>query len=185
MDGKHHIKEPGSAITHFIGMLMAIFAAVPLLIKAAQNLYHLACDLCSKPDPVICGEHNLSYLRYLSKGQHDLKKDRSYDDLSTDRRELYSGLPDRPEGKNRHHPSFHRLGDRDRRNPDQGILGILPEVGLFRTLYRYGLDLRPGFHSDPEQYVPGSVRMAARRRDHLHSGRSHLRAEASDLQQQA
>lgn len=30
-----HIKEPGSAITHFIGMLMAIFAAVPLLMKAA------------------------------------------------------------------------------------------------------------------------------------------------------
>lgn len=29
------IKEPGSAITHFIGMLMAIFAATPLLIKAA------------------------------------------------------------------------------------------------------------------------------------------------------
>lgn len=32
-----HIKEPGSAITHFIGMLMAIFAAVPLLIKAARE----------------------------------------------------------------------------------------------------------------------------------------------------
>lgn len=34
---QHHIKEPGSAITHFIGMLMAIFAAVPLLIKAAHE----------------------------------------------------------------------------------------------------------------------------------------------------
>lgn len=34
---KHHIKEPGSAITHFIGMLMALFAAVPLLIKAAHE----------------------------------------------------------------------------------------------------------------------------------------------------
>lgn len=34
---KQHIKDPGSAITHFIGMLMAIFAAVPLLIKAAQE----------------------------------------------------------------------------------------------------------------------------------------------------
>lgn len=34
---KHHIKDPGSAITHFIGMLMAIFAAVPLLIKAASE----------------------------------------------------------------------------------------------------------------------------------------------------
>lgn len=30
-------KDPGSAITHFIGMLMALFAAVPLLVKAAQN----------------------------------------------------------------------------------------------------------------------------------------------------
>ena len=30
-------KDPGSAITHFIGMLMAIFASVPLLIKAASE----------------------------------------------------------------------------------------------------------------------------------------------------
>lgn len=32
-----HLKEPGSAITHFIGMLMAIFAGIPLLIKAANE----------------------------------------------------------------------------------------------------------------------------------------------------
>lgn len=32
-----HLKDPGSAITHFIGMLMAIFAAIPLLIKAAKE----------------------------------------------------------------------------------------------------------------------------------------------------
>ncbi|WP_099469263.1 PAQR family membrane homeostasis protein TrhA [Konateibacter massiliensis] len=30
-------KDPGSAITHFIGMLMAMFAATPLLIKAANK----------------------------------------------------------------------------------------------------------------------------------------------------
>ena len=29
------IREPGSAITHFIGMMMAVLAAMPLLIKAA------------------------------------------------------------------------------------------------------------------------------------------------------
>ena len=34
---KEHVKDPGSAITHFIGMLMAIFAAIPLLIKAAPE----------------------------------------------------------------------------------------------------------------------------------------------------
>ncbi len=31
---KKHLKEPGSAITHFIGMLMAILAGIPLLLKA-------------------------------------------------------------------------------------------------------------------------------------------------------
>lgn len=37
MNKKHLLKDPGSAITHFIGMLMAIFAAIPLLIKAAHE----------------------------------------------------------------------------------------------------------------------------------------------------
>ena len=31
------IKDPGSAITHFIGMLMAMFAATPLIIKALHE----------------------------------------------------------------------------------------------------------------------------------------------------
>lgn len=31
------MKDPGSAITHFIGMLMALFAAVPIMIRAASN----------------------------------------------------------------------------------------------------------------------------------------------------
>lgn len=31
------IREPGSALTHFVGMLLAVFAAVPLLIKAALD----------------------------------------------------------------------------------------------------------------------------------------------------
>lgn len=30
-------KDPGSAVTHFIGLLMAVFASTPLLIKAAAN----------------------------------------------------------------------------------------------------------------------------------------------------
>lgn len=33
----HSIKDPGSAITHFIGMLMAIFAAMPLMIRACSH----------------------------------------------------------------------------------------------------------------------------------------------------
>lgn len=38
-------KDPGSAITHFIGWLMAVFAAVPLLMKAAlgADRLHVIC----------------------------------------------------------------------------------------------------------------------------------------------
>lgn len=32
-----HLKDPGSAITHFIGLMMAIFAGIPLLLKAAKE----------------------------------------------------------------------------------------------------------------------------------------------------
>lgn len=38
---KKRIKDPGSAITHFIGMLMAVLAGVPLIIKAAQEPAHV------------------------------------------------------------------------------------------------------------------------------------------------
>ena len=33
------IKDPGSAFTHFIGMMMAVFASTPLLIKASRQSY--------------------------------------------------------------------------------------------------------------------------------------------------
>lgn len=34
---KENVKDPGSAITHFIGMIMAVFAIIPLIIKAASE----------------------------------------------------------------------------------------------------------------------------------------------------
>ena len=36
------IREPGSAITHFIAMMLAIFASVPLLVKSGVD----AGDIC-------------------------------------------------------------------------------------------------------------------------------------------
>ncbi len=34
------IREPGSAITHFIGMMLALIASTPLLVKAASTMNH-------------------------------------------------------------------------------------------------------------------------------------------------
>ena len=57
-------KDPGSAITHFIGMLMAIFAATPLLIKAATNpdSIHLIWDFHCEYDSFIYRKHCLPYI---------------------------------------------------------------------------------------------------------------------------
>lgn len=38
---KHMIKDPGSALTHFIAMILAMIAAVPLLFKAIHTSGHL------------------------------------------------------------------------------------------------------------------------------------------------
>lgn len=35
------IKDPGSALTHFIAMILALFASIPLLIKAARTPDHV------------------------------------------------------------------------------------------------------------------------------------------------
>ena len=57
------IREPGSAITHFIGCLMALIAASPLLIKAHGNAtYMLAMTIFATS--IVRGKHNLS--QYLS-----------------------------------------------------------------------------------------------------------------------
>ena len=36
-----YVKDPGSAVTHFIGVILAILAAVPLLLKAAARPEHM------------------------------------------------------------------------------------------------------------------------------------------------
>ena len=81
MEKKQHIKDPGSAITHFIGMLMAIFAAVPLLIKAAHEpgkIYIISLAIYAA---------SLILLYAASTTYH------TYDDLCVNSRQLYAYLP--------------------------------------------------------------------------------------------
>lgn len=45
---KEHVKDPGSAITHFIGFIMAVIASIPLMIKAFREptiLYPIAVGI--------------------------------------------------------------------------------------------------------------------------------------------
>ena len=65
---KFKIKDPGSAITHFIGMMMALLATIPLLVIAAREpdwLHLIALSVFALSMfllyTVVCSEYNLSH----------------------------------------------------------------------------------------------------------------------------
>ena len=73
------------------------------------------------------------------------------------------------------------MGIRNCGNSDKGVLGILPEVGIFRTLYRNGVDLCTCIYTAAQLPVAGGIWMAFSRRNHLYSRRSDLCTETSDF----
>ena len=181
---KEHIKDPGSAITHFIGMLMAIFAAIPLLLKAAREpgkIYIIAIAVYAASLILLYAASTTYHTFDKSKNKYQFLKNRSHDDQCSHRRKLHSDLPVSTWRQDRNHPSCDRMVICHRRNPDQSILGILSEMDFIRTLYRHGLDLRTGIYTIAEFLKPGGFRMAAGRWYHLHCWRCDLCFEASDL----
>lgn len=148
---KEHIKDPGSAITHFIGMLMAIFAAIPLLLKAAREpskIYIIAIAVYAA---------SLILLYAASTTYHTFDKSRKVNTILKKIDHMMisvliagSYTPICLFGtwrQNRTHPSGNRMGICHCRNPDQSILGILSEMGFFRALYRHGGPVSWHLHS--------------------------------------
>lgn len=44
---KYHVKDPGSAVTHSIGCLLAVFASIPLLIRAIHTSSPIIVTCCA------------------------------------------------------------------------------------------------------------------------------------------
>ena len=66
------IKDPVSAATHFIAMLLALIAATPLLIKASEDgELHLASLAVFSISMVfaLCRQHHLPHAGHFSKDQ--------------------------------------------------------------------------------------------------------------------
>lgn len=60
------IREPGSAITHFIGCLMALIAASPLLIKAHGNATYMLAMTIFATSMVLLYAASTHLSQYLS-----------------------------------------------------------------------------------------------------------------------
>ena len=183
---KKHIKDPGSADHTFYRHADGNFCGCPSFDKSRPRtgtpLSNSPYDLCRQSDPALCSEHNIPYRRYFRKSKHYFEKNRSYDDLCTDRRNIHADLSACTRPQDRNSASASCLGYRDRRNPDQSILGLLSEMVFIRIVYRHGVDLCSRIHSDSEHTVSGCIRMASGRRYHLHDRRYHLCTKTPDLQ---
>ena len=92
-----YIKDPASAITHFIGAVGSAGASVPLLIKAAQDrpAPGALCDGCVQfqHHRPVRGQHRLSLGGPRQPVRDAAQKAGPHDDLCHDRRQLYPGLP--------------------------------------------------------------------------------------------
>ena len=135
------IKDPGSAITHFIGMLMAMFAATPLIIKSLHEpdyIHVISLTVFIVSMILLYAASTIYHTLNLS----DPEKDRPYDDLRTDRRKLHTNLPDRFERSGRIFPVRSCLGNRTDRHYRKNLLDHLSEMVFFCALYQHGLGLR-------------------------------------------
>ena len=199
---KEHIKDPGSAITHFIGMLMAIFAAIPLLLKAAREpskIYIIAIAVYAASLILLYAASTTYHTFDKSKKVNTILKKIDHMMISVLIAGSYTPICLLVLGgrtgiillsivwsfgseRTHWHPFMRTgMGCCYLWHPDQSILGILSEMGFIRALYRHGLDLRPGIYTIAEFLKSGGFRMAAGRWYHLHRWRCDLCVEASDL----
>ena len=90
------IREPGSALTHFIAMMMALFAATPLLIKAALSggpLAMTAMGIFILSMIMLYGASTTYHTLNLSgKALRFFPQNRPHDDFCADCRFLYPGM---------------------------------------------------------------------------------------------
>lgn len=185
---KKHIKDPGSAITHFIGMLMAIFAAVPLLIKAAHEpsrIYIISITVYAISLILLYAASTTYHTIDRSERVNTILKKIDHMMISV----LIAGS----------YTPICLLVLKGRTgiillSIVWGIAVIEMLIKAFwvfcpkwvsSVLYRDGLDLRACIHPDTQRLIARSLWMASGWRNHLHCRRYYLRIKTSILQYQA
>ena len=182
-----HLKDPGSAITHFIGMLMAIFAAVPLLIKAARepdHIYLISLSIYALSLILLYAASTTYHTFDLSERANTILKKIDHMMIFV----LIAGS----------YTPICLITLKGRTGTillalvwGIAIVGIIlkafwvfcPKWVLPFSISEWAGYLCSCFHSDFKCPFPGSIRMASCGRYHLYNRRCHLCTEASDFQQ--
>ena len=178
---KFKLKDPGSAITHGIGMLLAVAGATPLIVKAARSadvLHVFAVSVFILTMILLYLASTLYHsVSSTAKVNRRLKK--------MDHMMIFVMMPDRSPRTHRLYPLCPRMDRCHHRNDPQGLLDQLPKMAFLCDLHWNGLAVCTCFCSDLPQSAPCRLRMAPCRRHHLYHRRCDLCAKASDLQCEA
>mgnify|MGYP000476611054 CR=1 FL=1 len=183
------IREPGSAITHFIAMMMAIFATSPLLVKAALNGNHTTILAMA----VFMGSMVLLYgasTVYHSLVVRDkiLKIFRKLDHMMIFVLIAGSYTPVCLivlGGEVGLYAACGSVGHCGGRNADKSALDQLPEVVFIRDLYRNGMGVSVCIPGTVSHSFPGSIFVAACRRSDLYCRRCDLCIKTAGVQREA
>ena len=177
------IREPGSALTHFIAMLLALCAAVPLLVRAAvhSGVKSLTAMTVFMISMVLLYAASTIYHSVNCSGRI-LRIFRKMDHMMIFvliAGSLYAGMPADPAKTLRSDAACRSLGNRAGRNFYQRLLDHLSKMVFLCFVYRNGLELpvRSGTAVFPAS--ASRLFMAARRRTDLYCRRHYLRAQAA------
>ena len=177
------IREPGSAITHFIGMMMAVFAAVPLLVKASAGADGscLAAMTVFMISMVLLYGASATY-HSLSVSEKVIRIFRKIDHMMIFVLIAGTYTPVCVSVQRRLYASGRRMGHCNSGNGYQGTLDYLSEMVFLRPLYRYGLGLYRRIRTAVERTSACRFPLASGRRHHLYNRRYHLCLKASHFQ---
>lgn len=153
MEKRLYIKEPGSAITHFIGMIMAIIAAIPLLYRAAREpskLYIVSLTIYAASLILLYAASTTYHTFDISEKVNTVLKKIDHMMISV----LIAGSYTPVcllviSGRKGITLLCIVWGIRDCRHPYQSLLGILSEMGIFRFIHWHGMDLRACIFYNP------------------------------------
>ena len=170
MNGK--IKDPGSAVTHFIGMFLACAAMLPLLAKAsthADRRYPACMAIFMVCMVTLYAASTIYHTFDISRKVNRILQKLDHSAISLLIAGSYTPVCllelEQPTGK--------RLCI---------LVWLIALVSIVIKLYRHGLGLCPC----AVDHLPGSerrgLRLASRGRTDLYGGGYHLRPEAADFQ---
>ena len=169
------LKDPGSAITHFIGMIMALLATIPLLVKAAREPDWLHLIALS----VFALSMFLLYTASTTYHSLDINAKVNRRLQKVDHMKLHTDLSDCTERSHRQTVMYSGMERGTGWYHRESLLDHLPEVVFFCDLHRHGMAVCAGIFPDFSRTVQTGIRMASRRRYYLHDRRYYLCTEST------